>query len=110
MARPVDREQGTTTSLVIDVPAALDRQLREQAELRGLAVVDFVRSALEALVLGIERDPQRRNGAPTLVGTRTAVHDIVASAKRYHGDLARVHTDEFPDLSIEKLRAVLEWY
>jgi uncharacterized protein (DUF433 family) len=59
--------------------------------------------------LEIVRDPELRSGAPTLAGTRLAVHDIVSHVQRNDGDIQRV-VDDFPYLSVELVQAVLDWY
>jgi uncharacterized protein (DUF433 family) len=59
--------------------------------------------------LEIVRDPELRSGAPTLAGTRLAVHDIVSHVQRNDGDFQRV-VDDFPDLTVEQVQAVLDWY
>lgn len=58
----------------------------------------------------IERDPERRSGAPTLAGTRTAIHDIVSYCRLYEGDIQRVVEEALPHLTIEQVQAALAWY
>ena len=48
--------------------------------------------------------PRRVHG-----GTRTAVHDVVAYARIYNGDMGEVHA-ELPHLSMEQIRTALAWY
>jgi uncharacterized protein (DUF433 family) len=57
----------------------------------------------------IERNPRRCGGHPTLAGTRTTVHDIVAYVQLYDGDVQRV-SEEFPHLTVEVVEAILAWY
>lgn len=57
----------------------------------------------------IERNPQRCGGKPTLAGTRTTVHDVVANVRLYDGDIERMVAD-FPGLTVETIEAVLDWY
>ena len=57
----------------------------------------------------IERDPKRCGGNPTLAGTRTTVHDIVATVQLYEGDIQRV-VDEFPHLTAEVIEGIMAWY
>jgi uncharacterized protein (DUF433 family) len=57
----------------------------------------------------IIRDPEVRGGAPTLGGTRMAVHDIVSHVQRDSGDVQRV-VEDFPHLTVEVIEAVLIWY
>jgi uncharacterized protein (DUF433 family) len=60
-------------------------------------------------VIEIERDPGRCSGNPTLAGTRTTVHDIVAYVQLYNGDVQRV-VEEFPHLTVEVVEAIMAWY
>jgi uncharacterized protein (DUF433 family) len=60
-------------------------------------------------IVEIVRDPEVRGGAPTLAGTRLAVHDIVSQVQRNNGDVQRVVHD-FPYLTVEWVQAVLNWY
>jgi uncharacterized protein (DUF433 family) len=60
-------------------------------------------------VIEIERNPKRCSGHPTLAGTRTTVHDIVADVQLYDGDVERMIAD-FPHLTVEVVEAVLAWY
>ena len=57
----------------------------------------------------IERDPKRCSGHPTLAGTRTTVHDIVAYVQLYDSDVQRV-VEEFPHLSVDVVEAIMAWY
>jgi uncharacterized protein (DUF433 family)/predicted nuclease of predicted toxin-antitoxin system len=57
----------------------------------------------------IERNPRRCSGHPTLAGTRTTVHDIVAYVQLYDGDVQRV-SEDFPHLTVEVVEAILAWY
>jgi uncharacterized protein (DUF433 family) len=45
------------------------------------------------LVIEIERNPKRSGGNPTLAGTRTTVHDVVANVRLYDGDIERMVED-----------------
>jgi uncharacterized protein (DUF433 family) len=60
-------------------------------------------------VIEIERNPKRCSGHPTLAGTRTTVHDIVANVKLYDGDIERM-VEDFPHLTVEVVEAVMAWY
>jgi uncharacterized protein (DUF433 family) len=60
-------------------------------------------------VIEIERNPKRCGGNPTLVGTRTTVHDIVANVQLYGGDIERM-VEDFPHLTVETVKAILAWY
>jgi uncharacterized protein (DUF433 family) len=60
-------------------------------------------------VIEIERNPRRCSGHPTLAGTRTTVHDIVANLQLYDGDIERMVAD-FPHLTVEVVEAVMAWY
>jgi uncharacterized protein (DUF433 family) len=60
-------------------------------------------------VIEIERNPKRCSGHPTLAGTRTTVHDIVANVRLCNGDLERM-VEDFPHLTVEVIEAVLAWY
>ena len=71
---------------------------------RGTTVEIATKPAIE-----IERDPKRCSGHPTLAGTRTTVHDIVAYVQLYDGDVRRV-VEEFPHLSVEVVEAIMAWY
>jgi uncharacterized protein (DUF433 family) len=86
--------------------------LREMARQDGCSAVALMRK--EAAARGIAspsviRDPERCAGDPILAGTRTAVHDVVASARIYGGDLDAVQA-ELPHLSMEQIQAALAWY
>jgi uncharacterized protein (DUF433 family) len=90
--------------------------LQELARQDGCASVALMRRLIrkEAAARGIEspsviRDPERCAGDPILAGTRTAVHDVVATARIYSGDLGEVQA-ELPHLSMEQIRAALAWY
>jgi uncharacterized protein (DUF433 family) len=90
--------------------------LREMARQDGCSAVALMRRLIrkEAADRGIElpavvRDPERCAGDPILAGTRTAVHDVVASARIYGGDLDAVQA-ELPHLSMEQIQAALAWY
>jgi uncharacterized protein (DUF433 family) len=80
--------------------AVLARALRSRKGEKQMA-----RSLVE-----IVRNPEMCAGDPTLAGTRTTVHDIVSYVQLYGGDLERAHEEELPYLSIEQIRAVMEWY
>jgi uncharacterized protein (DUF433 family) len=60
-------------------------------------------------LIEIERNPGRCSGNPTLAGTRTTVHDIVAYVQLYDGDIQRV-VEEFPHLTVEMVEAIMAWY
>jgi uncharacterized protein (DUF433 family) len=60
-------------------------------------------------VIEIERNPKRCGGNPTLAGTRTTVHDIVANLRLYDGDIERM-VEDFPHLTVEVVEAVMAWY
>jgi uncharacterized protein (DUF433 family) len=62
-----------------------------------------------APTIQIERNPERCGGDPTLAGTRMTVHDIVADVQVHGGDMQRV-AEEFPDLTVEIVEAVMAWY
>jgi uncharacterized protein (DUF433 family) len=63
-----------------------------------------------ASTIEIVRDPKRCAGDPTIAGTRICVHDVVGYVQVYGGDLELVVTDALPDLTVEQVRAVLDWY
>ena len=90
--------------------------LQEMARQDGCTSIALMRRLIrkEAADRGIEspsviRDPERCAGDPILAGTRTAVHDVVAYARIYNGDLGEVHA-EIPHLSMEQIRTALAWY
>jgi len=90
--------------------------LQELARQDGCSAVAVVRRLIrkEAADRGVMfpavvRDPNRCAGDPILAGTRTAVHDVVASARIYSGDLAQLQA-ELPHLSMGQIRAALAWY
>lgn len=58
----------------------------------------------------IVRDPERRGGAPTLAGTRTAIHDIVSYFQVYRGNVEQIVEEALPHLTPEQVEAALEWY
>ncbi len=58
----------------------------------------------------IVRDPNRCGGAPSVVGTRIGVHDVVSYFGHYRGDLKRVQEEALPHLSLEQLQAAMAWY
>ena len=60
-------------------------------------------------VIAIERNPKRCGGNPTLAGTRTTVHDVVANVRLYDGDIERM-VEDFPHLTVEVVEAILAWY
>ena len=60
-------------------------------------------------VIEIERNPKRCSGHPTLAGTRTTVHNIVANVQLYNGDIERMVKD-FPHLTVELVEAIMAWY
>jgi uncharacterized protein (DUF433 family) len=60
-------------------------------------------------VIEIERNPKRCSGRPTLVGTRTTVHNIVATVQLYNGDIERM-VEDFPHLTVVLVEAVMAWY
>lgn len=60
-------------------------------------------------VIEIERNPKRCSGHPTLAGTRTTVHDVVANVRLYDGDIERI-VEDFPHLTVEVVEAILAWY
>jgi uncharacterized protein (DUF433 family) len=60
-------------------------------------------------VIEIERNSNRCGGNPTLAGTRTTVHDIVANLRLYDGDVERMVAD-FPHLTVEVIEATMAWY
>jgi uncharacterized protein (DUF433 family) len=62
-----------------------------------------------APVIEIERNPKRCSGHPTLAGTRTTVHNIVANVQLYNGDIERM-VEDFPHLTVELVEAVMAWY
>jgi uncharacterized protein (DUF433 family) len=100
----------SVTTLTIQVPPGVEQRLRELAAERGLAVDDFVREVLEARAAPIVRDPKRCAGDPILAGTRTAVHEVVSYARRFHWDLERVRAEALPHLSLEQVHAAIAWY
>jgi uncharacterized protein (DUF433 family) len=59
--------------------------------------------------LQVVRDPERCGGAPTLAGTRTAVHHVVSYFKLHHGDLDEIHR-ELPHLSTAQIQTALAYY
>jgi uncharacterized protein (DUF433 family) len=59
---------------------------------------------------GIVRDPEICGGAPILEGTRIGVHDVVSYAGVYGSDPERIQEAALPDLSLEQIRAALDWY
>ena len=77
--------------------ALMRRLIRKEAADRGIESPSVI------------RDPERCAGDPILAGTRTAVHDVVAYARIYNGDLGEVHA-EIPHLSMEQIRTALAWY
>jgi uncharacterized protein (DUF433 family) len=60
-------------------------------------------------VIEIERNPKRCSGHPTLAGTRTTVHNIVANVQLYDGDIERM-VEDFPHLTVDVVQAVMAWY
>ena len=60
-------------------------------------------------VIEIERNPKRCGGNPTLAGTRTTVHDIVANVELYDGDIERM-VEDFPHLTVGTVEAIMAWY
>jgi len=60
-------------------------------------------------VIEIERNPKRCGGNPTLAGTRTTVHDIVANVRLYDGDIERM-VEDFPHLTVGVVEAIMAWY
>jgi uncharacterized protein (DUF433 family) len=60
-------------------------------------------------VIEIERNPKRCGGNPTLAGTRTTVHDIVANVQLYDGDIERM-VEDFPHFTVEVVEAIMAWY
>lgn len=58
----------------------------------------------------IVRDPSRCGGAPSVAGTRTAVHDVVIYTGLYGGDLTRVQAEALPHLTLDQVRAAMSWY
>ena len=57
----------------------------------------------------IERNPNRCGGNPTLAGTRTAIHDVVANVRLYDGDIERMVAD-FRHFTVEVVEAIMAWY
>lgn len=91
--------------------------LRPLRPLAGIAEKQRVRLTLRPVARGT--DPAagvitRRRGicgrAPTVSGTRICVHDIVAYAELYEGDIERMHREELPELSREQIDAALVYY
>ena len=57
----------------------------------------------------VERNPDRCAGHPTLAGTRTTIHDVVANVQLYDGDIQRM-VEDFPHFTVELVEAILAWY
>jgi uncharacterized protein (DUF433 family) len=77
-----------------------------------VAVIQWKETTVEIApppVIEIERNPKRCGGNPTLAGTRTTVHDVVANVRLYDGDIERM-VEDFPHLTVEVVEAILAWY
>ena len=60
-------------------------------------------------VIEVERDPDRCAGHPTLAGTRTTIHDVVANVQLYDGDIQGM-VEDFPHFTVELVEAIMAWY
>jgi uncharacterized protein (DUF433 family) len=60
-------------------------------------------------VIEVERDPDRCAGHPTLAGTRTTIHDVVANVQLCDGDVQRM-VEDFPHFTVGLVEAIMVWY
>jgi uncharacterized protein (DUF433 family) len=88
------------------------RKLKVQNNGAVVAAVQWKETSVKIApppVIEIERNPKRCGGNPTLAGTRTTVHDVVANVQLYDGDIVRM-VKEFPHLTVEVVEAIMAWY
>jgi uncharacterized protein (DUF433 family) len=72
--------------------------------------MDLQNQPAAVLPAQIVRDPERCGGAPSIAGTRVAVHDVVSHARHHGGDLERVRCEVLPHLSREQLDLAIAFY
>jgi uncharacterized protein (DUF433 family) len=60
--------------------------------------------------IAITRHPHRCGGEPTLAGSRITLAHVVALARRFDGDLVRVHSEGLPMRTLAEIQAAMEYY
>jgi uncharacterized protein (DUF433 family) len=65
------------------------------------------RGAARQLAEAVEKDPARLGGEPVFRGTRVPVKSLFAHLSA--GDSVEVFLDDFPGVTRDQVRAVLDW-